>query len=191
MGAMVVGLPIPGVCSFTRHRLPSESSGSGLQEKKWKQRSIDLLFIPFQGRSIDRMTKQECTSFRKGTYSINQCVKEKMLVAQLCLTLCESRDCSLPDLSVHGISQARRLEWVVIPFSRGSSQLGDRTLIFHTAGRFFTVRATRETPVTVSVQFSSVAQSCPTLCGHESQHARPPCPSPTPRVYSISCPSSR
>ena len=35
-----------------------------------------------------------------------------------------------------------------------------------------------------SVQFSSVAQSCPTLWPHESQHARPPCPSPTPGVYS-------
>ena len=40
-----------------------------------------------------------------------------------------------------------------------------------------------------SVQFSSVAQSCPTLQSHESQHARPPCPSPTPGVYSNSCPS--
>ena len=36
----------------------------------------------------------------------------------------------------------------------------------------------------VSVQFSSVAQSCPTLRPHESQHARPPCPSPTPGVHS-------
>ena len=42
-----------------------------------------------------------------------------------------------------------------------------------------------------SVQFSSVAQSCPTLRSHESQHARPPCPSPTPRVHSNSCPLSR
>ena len=41
-----------------------------------------------------------------------------------------------------------------------------------------------------SVQFSSVAQSCPTLRPHESQHTRPPCPSPTPRVYPNSCPSS-
>ena len=38
--------------------------------------------------------------------------------------------------------------------------------------------------------FSSVTQSCPTLWPHESQHARPPCPSPTPRVHSNSCPSS-
>ena len=41
-----------------------------------------------------------------------------------------------------------------------------------------------------SVQFSSVAQSCPTLRPHEPQHARPPCLSPTPRVYPNSCPLS-
>ena len=40
-----------------------------------------------------------------------------------------------------------------------------------------------------SVQFCSVAQSCPTLCD-ESQHARPPCPSQTPGVHSDSYPSS-
>ena len=40
-------------------------------------------------------------------------------------------------------------------------------------------------------QFSSVAQSCPTLQPHELQHARPPCSSPTPGVYSNSCPLSR
>ena len=43
-----------------------------------------------------------------------------------------------------------------------------------------------------SVQFSSVAQSCLTLCDPmNSQHARPPCPSPTPGVHSDSCPSSQ
>ena len=41
------------------------------------------------------------------------------------------------------------------------------------------------------VQFSSVAQSCPTLWPHELQHARPPCPSPTPGVHPNPCPSSR
>ena len=40
------------------------------------------------------------------------------------------------------------------------------------------------------IQFSSVAQSCPTLRPHGLQHARPPCPSPTPGVYSNSCPLS-
>ena len=43
------------------------------------------------------------------------------LVIQLCLTLCERIDCSLPDSSVHGILQAEILEWVAIPSSRGSS----------------------------------------------------------------------
>ena len=41
-----------------------------------------------------------------------------------------------------------------------------------------------------SVQFSSVAQSCPTLWPHESQHARPPCPSSPPRVHPNPCPLS-
>ena len=40
------------------------------------------------------------------------------LVTQLCLTLCDSMDCGLPGSSVHGILQARILEWVAISFSR-------------------------------------------------------------------------
>ena len=43
----------------------------------------------------------------------------------------------------------------------------------------------------LSIQFSSVAQLCPTLRPHESQHARPPCPSPTPGVHSDSRPLSQ
>ena len=40
-----------------------------------------------------------------------------------------------------GISQARVLEWVAMPFTRGSSQLRDQTQVSHTAGRFFTIWA--------------------------------------------------
>ena len=49
--------------------------------------------------------------------------KEKcdVLVTQLCLTLCDLKDCSPPSSSVHEILQARILEWVAMPFSRGSS----------------------------------------------------------------------
>ena len=50
-----------------------------------------------------------------------QKVKVKSFVAQLCLTLCDPMDCSLPGSSVHGILQARILEWVAMPSSRGSS----------------------------------------------------------------------
>ena len=42
-------------------------------------------------------------------------------VAQLCLALCDPMDCSLPDSTVHGIFQARILEWVALSFSRRSS----------------------------------------------------------------------
>ena len=48
--------------------------------------------------------------------------KKESEVAQLCLTLCDPMDCSLPGSSIHGIFQARILEWIAISFSRGSSQ---------------------------------------------------------------------
>ena len=67
-----------------------------------------------------------------------------MLVTQLCLTLCSLRDCSVPGSFVCGILQAGILEWVAIPFSRGSSQPKYRTWVSWIAGRFFTVWATRE-----------------------------------------------
>ena len=68
----------------------------------------------------------------------------KVLVAQLCPVLRYPMDCSLPGSSVHGIVQARILEWVAIPFSRGSSWSRDWTWIPCIAGRFFTIWATRE-----------------------------------------------
>ena len=49
--------------------------------------------------------------------------------AQSCLTLCDARDGSPPGSSVHGLSQARMLEWVVLPFSRGFAQPRDRTCV--------------------------------------------------------------
>ena len=55
-------------------------------------------------------------------------------------------DYSLPASSVHGILQARILEWVAIPFSRESSLPSDWTLVSHMIGRFFTVWVTREQP---------------------------------------------
>ena len=54
-----------------------------------------------------------------------------VLVFQLCLTLCDPKDCSSPSSSVHGILQARILEWVAMPFSRRSSQPRDRTWVSH------------------------------------------------------------
>ena len=58
-------------------------------------------------------------------------------VAQSCLTLCDPMDSSLPDSSVHGLSQARILEWVAISFSRVSSQPRDQTQVSCIVGRRF------------------------------------------------------
>ena len=68
----------------------------------------------------------------------------EVLVAHLCPTLCNPMDCSLPGSSVHGVLQARIQEWVVILFSRGSSQHRDQIQVSCIAGRFFTIRATRK-----------------------------------------------
>ena len=63
----------------------------------------------------------------------------KMIDAQSCLTLCDPMD-----YTVHGILQARILEWVAFPFSRGSSQPWDRTQVSCIASGFFTSWATKE-----------------------------------------------
>ena len=87
--------------------------------------------------------------------------------AESCPTLCNPMNHSTPAVSSS-----------VTPFS---SPLD--------ASKLSSVVATKD--VFSSVQFSSVSQSCPTLQPHESQHTRSPCLSPTPGVYSNSCPSSR
>ena len=57
----------------------------------------------------------------------------KVKATQLCPTLCDPMD-----YTVHGILQARILEWATFPFSRGSSQPREITQVSHIAGRFFT-----------------------------------------------------
>ena len=81
-----------------------------------------------------------------------------VLVTQLCPTLCDPMDCSPPNSSVHGILQARILEWVVIPFSRESSQPRDRTQVSSIAGRFFTIWATREAQSLLTCMLSCSVQ---------------------------------
>ena len=79
---------------------------------------------------------------------------------------------SLPGSSVHGILQARKLEWVAISFSRGSSPPRDQTCI----------------SCNIKLYCCSVAKLCPTFCDpHGLQHTWLPCPSFSPRVCSNSC----
>ena len=58
-------------------------------------------------------------------------------VIQSSLTLCDPMDCSLPDSCIHGIFQARTLEWAAISFYRGSFQPRDQTWVFRIVGRRF------------------------------------------------------
>ena len=70
---------------------------------------------------------------------MHQDFQEIVKVSQLCLTLCNPMD-----YTVHGILQARSLEWVAFPFSRGSFEPRDQIQVSCFAGRFFTSWATRE-----------------------------------------------
>ena len=74
------------------------------------------------------------------TKILQKCV----LVAQSCPPLCDHMDCYPTGYSVHGILQARILKWVANPFSRRSLPPRDWTQVTCTAGRFFTIWATRE-----------------------------------------------
>ena len=74
-------------------------------------------------------------------YFMNMC---QVFVTQSCWTLCNPMNCSLPGFSVHGILQARILQWVAISSSRGSSQSRDWTWLSCISGGFFTIWATRE-----------------------------------------------
>ena len=67
-----------------------------------------------------------------------------VLTPQLCPTLCDPMDYSPPGSSVHGILQAKILEWAANPLSRGSSLPRDETRVSCIAGRFFTIGAIGE-----------------------------------------------
>ena len=78
------------------------------------------------------------------------CVSLKVKVAQSCLTVWDPMDWGLPGSSVHGIIQARILEWVCVPFSRESPQPREWTQASLTAGKFFTSWTTR-----IAIKFSA------------------------------------
>ena len=90
---------------------------------------------------------------RRSSSSLTKCLAV-VLVTQSCPTLCYLTDCSPPGCSVHGILQARLLEWVAIPCSRGSSWARDRTQISWIAGRFVTIWATGKSWQSVWVPMS-------------------------------------
>ena len=132
-----------------------------------------------------------------GCHVLLQCmkVKSESEVAQSCPTLPDPMDCSPPGSSVHGIFQARALEWGAVAFS----DVHIWPLFFGLPSHLDHHRALSRAPCAIEwvlIRFSLVPQSCLTLGDPDSlqpqklKHTRLPCPSPTPRACSNSCPSS-
>ena len=86
------------------------------------------------------MTGDYCPNKAYGTYMKQKSDRDGRSV----VSLYDPMNYSLPGSSVHGILQARMLEWVAIPFSSGSSRARDWTWVSCTAGRFFTIWAMKE-----------------------------------------------
>ena len=92
------------------------------------------------------------------------------LVTKLCLTLCNSMDCSPPGFSVRGILQSRILEWVAISFSKGSFWPRDGTQVSSLADGFFTTKeARKEMNTNQEISFLSAAFWASIHCGEEMQ----------------------
>ena len=106
-------------CNFGSHR------------KTWETWVLNPVLLPLSQWDMEL-----------GLMSVSPFPVVRVKVAQLCLTLCDPMDCSPPGSSVHGILQARILEWVAIPFSRGSYQPRNPTRVSCFAGGFFTSWAT-------------------------------------------------
>ena len=103
-------------------------------------------FFFFFSLSLDLMITQQTTHFKLGTRDYittmypawGQFLLPESEVTQWCLTLCNTMGCSLPGSSIHGIFQARVLEWIAISFSRGSYWPRDWTQVSCIAGTCFT-----------------------------------------------------
>ena len=119
---------------------------------RWKQNTDLSISFPHAANSYNYTVsmsdffklkvKQDSSAirlWRSCIVSVCVWVCMKVKVTQSCLTLCDPMD-----YTVHGILQARIMEWVVVPFSREWSQPRDRTQVSCIAGRFFTSWATRE-----------------------------------------------
>ena len=104
--------------------------------------------VKFNCLTPNRKTKLHLLSTRYvSNSSISVCLTNiewtESVSCSVVLDSLQPMDCSLPGSSVHGILQARVLNWVAIPFSRRSSQPRDWTWVSPIAGRFFTVWATK------------------------------------------------
>ena len=119
------GALFPGARDLCPHCLPPTPSGR-------TERSIPSLDLPHACPPSGGFGN-DFPQFFMLSYEV------RVLFAQLCQTLCEPTNCSLPGSPIHGILQARILEWVAISSLRRSSQPRDRTQVSCITCGFFTI----------------------------------------------------
>ena len=120
---LFISSPSLGLSSVSPSGLPGTPSGNGIAPSLYSL-SLFMFVVIFQ-----------YTMHFIHIFYLSLCY---CLASKLCPTLCDLMDCSPPGSSVHGISQARILEWLSISFSRGSSQPSNQTWVPCIAGWFFT-----------------------------------------------------
>ena len=126
------------------HARQLENSPHSLQ----LERACTQQWRPSTAKNKQILKKNQNTVKLKNVSCISLYVKSVVVkVAQSCLTLCNPTNHSPPGSSVHGVLQARILQWIAMPFSRGSFWPRDRTQVSCIAGRFFTIWATRKAHV--------------------------------------------
>ena len=144
------------------------------EETQSKQKQHPVVDVTGDGSKVRCYKEQYCI----GTWNVRSMNQGKLEVVK--------HDMSRVNIDILGISE---LKWT----GMGEFNSDDHYIYYckQESLRRNRVAIIVNKRVLNAVQFSSVTQLCPTLRPHESQHARPSCPSPTPRVHSDSCPSSQ
>ena len=125
-------------------RLQSRTRLSDWTELNWMSNKAEHVFIYLLAIYIFSLVTSLFTSLFLKILCIFWMKWSEVLVVQSCLTLCNCMEYNPLGSSVHGILQARILEWVAIPFSMESSWPKNWTQVSCISGRFFTHWATRE-----------------------------------------------
>ena len=121
------------------------TAGSSYATKMMLLSHGNVILLKEKGGIRESIPRQVDKKFGGPRRERSRALKDEMvLVAESCPTLCNPMECSPAGFSVHGILQARMLEWVAISISRGSSKPGDWTRVSCIAGKFFTIWAPRK-----------------------------------------------
>ena len=124
------------LCPTPCEPMDSSPPGSSVHEIL-QERILEWVAVPFS--RVSHQSKERSQKKNKNKKTCQLHLKVKVKVAQLCPALCDPMDYTVP-----GILQARTLEGVALPFSRGSSQPGNQTQVSLIPGGFLTSWATRE-----------------------------------------------